>query len=206
MSLKTELQKVSEETMRFLRGKYILDEVGDGKDKLEFCENGETVLTIRIHDDRFDFHIDGKCITVADLDTLEAVNKIIMNKKTPNRKPFLKTHIHISNCGHRCDLCIHYKGETSINAEEHDFIISCHNSVYGEYAWEKNCNGCHFPDCTVDSAHCRKEKGIDKCWSCESYTSCMKTAGWPPEIHTRIITADAVTWAILPYVKGQYGN
>ena len=36
MSDKTELQKVSEETMRFIRGKYVLDEVGDGKDK-ESC-------------------------------------------------------------------------------------------------------------------------------------------------------------------------
>lgn len=32
--------------MYFLHGKYELDEVGDGKDKLEFCENGETIVII----------------------------------------------------------------------------------------------------------------------------------------------------------------
>lgn len=30
MNDKTGLKKVSEETMRFMRGKYVLDEVGDG--------------------------------------------------------------------------------------------------------------------------------------------------------------------------------
>lgn len=36
MNERTMLQKVSEETMRFMRGKYVLDEVGDGKDELKF--------------------------------------------------------------------------------------------------------------------------------------------------------------------------
>lgn len=36
MSNKTELQKVSENTMCFMRGKYVLDEVGNGKDELKF--------------------------------------------------------------------------------------------------------------------------------------------------------------------------
>ena len=31
-------------------------------------------------------------------------------------------------------------------------------------------------------------------------------AGLDPEIHTDIIYADDVTWAILPYVYKQYGN
>lgn len=55
MSEKTMLQKVSEETMRFMRGKYLLDEVGNGKDELKFRRGGKTVLTIYIRDDRFDF-------------------------------------------------------------------------------------------------------------------------------------------------------
>jgi hypothetical protein len=33
------LQKVSEETMIFMRGKYTFDEIGNGTDKLTFCEN-----------------------------------------------------------------------------------------------------------------------------------------------------------------------
>lgn len=36
MTNKEKLQKVSEEIMRFMRGRYLLDEVGDGKDELKF--------------------------------------------------------------------------------------------------------------------------------------------------------------------------
>jgi len=206
MNGKTELQKVSEETMRFMRGKYKLDEIGNDKDELEFREKEETIFTIRIHQDCYDFHIDDKYVRVTDLETLESVKQMIMIKKNPNRKPLPKTHIHMSNCGHRCDLCVHYKGKTSFSAEEMEYARECCSAVYGVGDWVKNCEGCHFPDCTVKSAHCRKRKGIDKCWGCENYPICTKTAGWPPEIHMHTITADQVTYAILPYVKGQYGN
>ena len=245
MSEKTEMQKVSEETMRFMRGKYKLDEV-PGKyydiDCLKFRQGKRTILSINIHEDHFDFQIiygkaerekfearlgefpqtiqdlynnsralpDGlwMLIRVDNLETLEAVKQMIMIKKNPNRKPFPKTHIHMSNCGHRCDLCIHNKGKTSFSAEEMEYARACVSSVYTVPISDLpiNCDGCHFPDCTVESADCRKEKGIDKCWACENYSTCLKTAGWPPEIHKRTITADQVTYAILPYVKGQYGN
>ena len=242
MSKKTELQKVSAETMRFMRGKYVADEVDNGKDELKFRRGGKTILAIYIRDDRFDFLVifgkaerekfeaqrgefpqkiqdiydnsktyhDGKwmLIPVANLETLEAVKQMIMIKKKPNRKPFPKEHIHMSNCGHRCDLCIHNKGKTSFSAEEMEYARACVSSVYTVPISDLpiNCDGCHFPNCTVESAHCRKGKGIDKCWGCGNFPTCLKTAGWPPEIHTRSITADQVTYAILPYVKGQYGN
>jgi len=93
VSGKTELQKVSEETMRFMRGKYVLDEVGDGNNILEFCEDGETILTIRIHEDRYDFHIDEKCIPVADLETLESVKQMIIIKKNPTVNRFRKNKL-----------------------------------------------------------------------------------------------------------------
>ena len=245
MSDKTEMQKVSEETMRFMRGKYKLDEI-PGKyydiDCLKFRQGKRTILSINIHEDHFDFQIiygkaerekfearlgefpqtiqdlynnsralpDGlwMLIRVDNLETLEAVKQMIMIKKKPNRKPFPKTHIHMSNCGHRCDLCIHNKSKTSFSAEEMEYARACVSSVYTVPISDLpiNCDGCHFPDCTVESADCRKGKGIDKCWGCENYPTCLKTAGWPPEIHTRTITADQVTYAILPYVKGQYGN
>jgi len=243
MDVDNELEKVSEETMRFMRGKYKLDEV-PGKyydiDCLKFRQGKRTILSINIHDEYYDFQIiygkaeravfekrigefpqaiqslynessafsDGlwMLIRVDNLETLEAVKQMIMIKKNPNRKPLPKTHIHMSNCGHRCDLCVHYRGETSFSNEERDFVLMCHKAVYGDHAWEVNCNGCHFPECTALSADCRKGKGIDKCWDCKNYSTCLKTAGWPPEIHKRTITADQVTYAILPYVKGQYGN
>jgi hypothetical protein len=45
-----ELDKVSEETMRFMRGKYVSEEVGDGKDELKFRRGGKTILTIYIRE------------------------------------------------------------------------------------------------------------------------------------------------------------
>lgn len=206
MSNKSELQKISGETMRFMRGKYELDEMGNGKNELAFLDGEKTVLTIYIRDGYYDFTVGQEVIRVADFDTLEKAKKIIIAAKAPNRKPFPKTNILVSNCGHRCDLCIHYKGKTSFDANETEYRHMCHKEVYGDYNWEANCDGCHFPDCTAESASCRKGKGIDKCWACDNYSTCLKTAGWPPEIHTRTITADQVTWAILPYVKDQYGN
>jgi len=203
---KPELQKVSEETMRFMRGKYALDEVGNGKDELAFLDGEKTVLTIYIREGYYEFFVGQEVIRVADLETLEKVKKIIIAVLKPNRKPFQKTNIHMSNCGHRCDLCVHNKGKTSMNIEEMEYARACCTAVYGVDSWEMFCDGCHFPDCDVESSHCRKGKKIEKCWTCENYSICLKTAGWPPEIHTRTITADQVTWAILPYVKGQYGN
>lgn len=38
------------------------------------------------------------------------------------------------------------------------------------------------------------------------YPCAKATAGWPPRIELKRILADDVTWAILPYVDGQYGN
>ena len=152
-------------------------------------------------------------IRVDNLDALEAVKKMILLKKNPNRKPFPKTHIHSGNCGHRCDLCVHFKGQATFIAEEMDYARECCSAVYGIGSWEQSCDGCHFPDCTsplfhrtIESATCRKSKELEKCLVCGNYTTCTKTAGWPPKIHTRTITADQVTYAILPYVKGQYGN
>lgn len=55
MSEKTKLQEVSEETMRYLRGKYVLDEVGNGKNELKFRRGGKTVLTIYVRENSYDF-------------------------------------------------------------------------------------------------------------------------------------------------------
>ena len=239
----TELEKVSSETMRFMRGKYKLDEV-PGKyydiDCLKFRQGKKTILSVNIHEDYYDFQViygkaereifeerrsefseaiqklydeahtyhDGKwmLIRVDNLETLEAVKKMMLIKKNPNRKPFPKANIHNGNCGHRCDLCVHYRGQATFTAEEMDYARECCSAVYGAGEWEKNCDGCHFPDCTALSADCRKGKDIENCRDCENYHVCLKTAGWPPKIHLRTISADQVTYAILPYVKGQYGN
>ncbi|MBQ8822525.1 MAG: DUF3788 family protein [Lachnospiraceae bacterium] len=51
------LEQVSHETMVFMRGKYRLDEIGDGKDELKFKQGQKTILTIYIHEDKFTFLI-----------------------------------------------------------------------------------------------------------------------------------------------------
>ena len=51
------LENISHETMVFMRGKYKLDEIGDGKDELKFKQGQKTILTIYTHEDRFTFLI-----------------------------------------------------------------------------------------------------------------------------------------------------
>ncbi|HAH97624.1 MAG TPA: hypothetical protein DHD79_04485 [Firmicutes bacterium] len=53
----TELEKVGRETVVFMRGKYCLDEAGDGDNELKFKQGKKTVLTIYIHEDKYTFLI-----------------------------------------------------------------------------------------------------------------------------------------------------
>ena len=57
MGERTMLEKVSEETMCFMRGKYLLDEVGNGRDELKFRRGGKTILSIYIRENHYDFLI-----------------------------------------------------------------------------------------------------------------------------------------------------
>ena len=254
MNKKTELQKVSEETMRFMRGKYSLDEVGNGKDELKFRKGGKTILTIYIRDDRYDFLVifgkaerelfeaqrnefpqeiqgiydnsktyhDGKWmfIPVADLRALEAVKQLVLIKKKPNRKPFPKEQAIYSSCGHRCDLCVHYNGGTiseEFRAELKERLIRVYAGGVGDGGyWGDDmqfCDGCHAGGLdkgfSCDSLKCAAENDVDKCQNCTK-NPCDKAhhlyQGLKPEIHTKTIAADDVTWVILPYVYEQYGN
>ena len=53
----TILEQISHETMVFMRGKYRLDEIGDGKDELKFKQGQKTIVTIYIREDKFTFLI-----------------------------------------------------------------------------------------------------------------------------------------------------
>ena len=53
----TIFEQISHETMVFMRGKYRLDEIGDGKDELKFKQGQKTIVTIYIHEDKFTFLI-----------------------------------------------------------------------------------------------------------------------------------------------------
>lgn len=52
-----DLENISHETMVFMRGKYRLDEIGDGKDELKFKQGQKTILTVYTHEDKFTFLI-----------------------------------------------------------------------------------------------------------------------------------------------------
>jgi hypothetical protein len=70
------------------------------------------------------------------------------------------------------------------------------------------CNGCNKPGFGegCPQRECAAEKGAGKCLDCSEYDCGKATAGYQKGIEARSISADDVTWAILPYVKGQYGN
>ena len=251
MNDKTELQKVSEETMRFMRGKYALDEVA-GKyydiDCLKFRQGKRTILSINIHEDHYDFQIiygkaerekfearlgefpetiqdlykrsdalhDGlwMLIRVDNLEMLEALKQMIMIKKKPNRKPFPKEQAYYSDCGHRCDLCQHYDGGT-INEEFRMELIERINRVYGSDKTVEEarkalnlCNGCGKPGFGegCPQRECATKNGVGRCLDCPEYDCGKATVGYRRGIEARSISAADVTWAILPYVDGQYGN
>ena len=52
-----DLEKISYDTMIFMRSKYLLDEVGNGRDELKFKQGNKTILTISIEKDRYIFII-----------------------------------------------------------------------------------------------------------------------------------------------------
>ena len=243
---KNELQKVSEETMRFMRGNYSLDEFAYGETTLKFRQGKKTVLSIEMCDGHYVFQIifgkaerekfdaardefpqvildiydkshtyhDGKWmfIKVADIETLEAVKKLILIKKKPNRKPFKTDNAVYASCGHRCDLCVHYTGGT-ISDEWRLVLRESVARVYdaaGEYGEDMMlCPGCYNhpkENKLCDEKRCSAEKGLLRCTDCPGYACDNATAGYRPRIEARSISAEDVTWAILPFVPKQYGN
>ena len=245
---KEQLKKVSMETMCFMRGKYVLDEVA-GKyydiDCLKFRQGKKTILSINIHKDYYDFQVifgkaereqfearrtefpeaiqtlydnahtyhDGKwmLIRVDDLKMLEAVKQMIMIKKKPNRKPFPKEQAILSRCGMRCDLCVHYTGGT-ISEDFRNELKERITRVYGGLYCEEGCDdmmlcpGGTVKDCgDCKELDCSRSKGLRACTECPDFT-CGNCGIVISEIEARSISAGDVTWAILPYVDGQYGN
>lgn len=55
---------------------------------------------------------------------------------------------------------------------------------------------------------CAAEKGLARCQDCAKYKNgeCRPWVGYARGIEARSIAAQDVTWAILPYVRDQYGN
>ena len=144
-------------------------------------------------------------IPVADLETLESVKQLILIKKKPNRKPFPKEQAMYSKCGMRCDLCVYYLN--AINDEEKKIELQQRLArAYGEDDYTWTCPGCFNKDTSdCKKLDCAREKGLEHCLDCADYPcgNCgLVTCG----IDTNSTLADDITWAVLPYVPGQYGN
>lgn len=235
------LDKISHETMVFMRGKYKLDEIGDGKDELKFKQGSKTILTIYIREDRFTFLIiygkkerecyelqkenfsqyiydyydnaktyhDGKWmfIDVTTMEQLEEVKKLIQIKKRPNRKPFSKEGAVYSQCGQRCDLCVHYVGTTE---EQRAIMVENLNKMWETSDWSMRCEGCYSINCyckddPCNAKGCAPTKGLKECKECVEFPCIRATsADYRSMIHTEVHYADEITWGILPYVPWQY--
>lgn len=235
------LEKVSHETMVFMRGKYRLDEIGDGKDELKFKQGQKTILTIYIHEDRFTFLVifgkkereifdarreefsqyildyydnsktyhDGKWmfIDVRNTEQLEEVKQLVLIKKKPNRKPFSKENAVYSQCGQRCDLCVHY---TETTDEQRAVMEPQLAKMWDIMDWSMRCEGCYSKECYTkdglcNAKSCAPKKGLAECKECSEFP-CVKatSADYRSVIHTEVHYADEITWGILPYVPYQY--
>lgn len=244
----TEFEKVQLEIVKFMRGKYKLDEVA-GKfydvPCVKFRQGKKTIVSINLYEDHYVFQIilgkaerekfeaikhefpieiqelydrertlhDGKwlLIRVDDLQTLNAVKKLILIKKKPNRKPLQREGALYGKCGHRCDLCVHYTG---ITEKFRDSLIHHLDAVYGANSdWSMRCTGCDTAGCHCHSVgnelceplKCVRKKMLNSCFECGKYPCNEATVGYR-QLEQKSIKADDVTWAILPYVPYQYSQ
>ncbi len=159
--------------------------------------------------DREPTHYDGKWLMlhVADENSWEAAKKLILLKKKPNRKPFPTEGAVYTQCGQRCDLCIHYTGTT----DEMRAVMKPHlDAMWGENDWAMRCGGCESDTCyckddPCPAKACAAEKELGQCRKCACFP-CLKatTADHRSMLHTNAYKADDITWGILPYVPWQY--
>lgn len=159
----------------------------------------------KLYDESHTYH-DGKwlLIPVRDPEMLETVKRLILLKKNPNRKYKPDPSAIYGKCGHRCDLCVHYK---HLAEDKRTEMIPHLTHVYGVTDWSMRCGGCDQPDCYCakdgcDQLHCAWEKGLPACTDCAQYPCPKATVGYQ-ELEHRSISAEAVTLAVLPYLPRQ---
>lgn len=183
-----------------------------GKAEREQFENEkETFPTAiqQLYEQTRTYH-DGKWLQVSidSLEMWEAVKRLILMKKKPNRKPFPASSAVCGKCGQRCDLCVHFTGTAE---EVREMMIPHLDAVYGKGDWTMRCTGCATPGCQCykeeyglcDPLQCLPEKGLDDCRKCECYP-CEKSSVGYQQLEHRSLLADDITWGILPYVPDQY--
>lgn len=163
----------------------------------------------QIYDQQPALH-DGKWLflRVENRGDFEQVKRLILFKKKPNRKPFSKEGAVWGKCGHRCDLCVHSAG---ISEAFRNQLIPHLDAVYGQSDWSMRCTGCATPGCQCyaegaeicEPLKCLNERKLDSCFDCSGYPCKEATVGYR-SLEPRLLSADDVTWGILPYVPRQY--
>ena len=155
----TEFEKVQSEIVKFMRGKYRLDEAAGmyyDIPCLKFRQGKKTIVSINLYEDHYDFQIilgkgerekfeaikhefpteiqelydkertlhDGKwlLIRVDNMHMLEAVKKLILIKKNPNRKPFSKENAVFANADTDA-ICVCIIQDSEMNFEKYLFRI-----------------------------------------------------------------------------------
>lgn len=178
------------------------------REKFEAARDTFSPFILTVYDSARTYH-DGKWmfIDVTVPEQLEEIKRLILIKKRPNRKPFPQAGSVYGECGHRCDLCIHY----AHMPEETRAAIEPHlNRVWGENDWSMRCGGCRSDTCyclddLCDQKKCAAGKGLSACSQCPSYPCPQATVGDErSNIHVQSYSADDITWGVLPYVPFQY--
>ena len=206
-----QFSQVGDEALRFLWSRYDVDMVGDGIDELALRDGSQAIVTIRIREGYYDFHVGQGMVRVSDMQSLEEAKQLILAGREPNRKPFPKKNAVYSNCGHRCDLCVHYMENNE--ALRRKLVRHCNNVYNGgkESEWPGTCSGCENgglngkSDC--EQKKCAAEKGLEKCRDCKGFGTCKPWASYSTGIGAkRSFSADDITWAILPYMGALEGE
>lgn len=145
--------------------------------------------------------------SVRNIKEFDDIKTLIRFKFKPNRKPLSNENAVYSKCGHRCDLCIRF---SEMDEELRSRVVDHLIDVYNVNDWSMRCSGCGTDGCYVTDDECKTlkcayENNLVACVDCRDYPCSESTAGYKI-LELKTISADDVTWGILPYVPYQYGN
>lgn len=176
----TILEQISHETMVFMRGRYRLDEIGDGRGILKFMQGRRSIVTIYIREDRFTFLIvfgkkESECFEVRKGEFSKWIRDHYDNAKT-------------CRDGRRVYIDVN----TLEQLEEIKKLILI----------KKKPNQKPFPkENVIFSDHGQRgDQSVHYIQTDEELQTAMKNS----MIHTEIHYADEITWGILPYVPMHY--
>ena len=172
------------------------------REKFEANREAFSNSVLELYDSQPTYH-DGKwlLLRVDNLEILEEAKKLIRLKKKPNRKLLPTRGAVVGKCGHRCDLCVHYKKLDDQHRREMEPHLTY---VYGVDDWSMRCGGCGESDCycaenLCDQVKCAQSRNLPRCMDCPEYPCPDATVGYE-KLEARNISAEDVTLAISPYL------